>query len=112
MAAGDILEFTIQPREDDTHTVQNVNLDGARFTFDFYTNKSDGAWYMDVSDDTGGAQVRSIRLVAGIELLYRFRHLNVPPGALWVQSTLAIPADPGLDTWQLGEAKLYYQTTT
>ena len=44
--------------------------------------------------------------------LYRFRYLQVPPGDLFVNSTLSTPADPDLTTWQRGEAKLYYVTTT
>ncbi len=112
MAAGDVLEFVIQPDERMTHTRQTVTLDGSRYTFDFYTDKADGGWYMDVSNDEGEPQVQGIRIVTGVELLYRFRYLQVPPGDLFVNSTLSTPADPDLTTWQRGEAKLYYMTTT
>jgi len=112
MAAGDILEFVVQPLPEMTNIPQTVVLDGARYEFTFYTNKGDDGWYMDIANAEGVAQVQGIRLITGLDLLYRFRYLEVPPGVLFVNDLYGPREDPSLDTWQNQEAALYYQTTT
>lgn len=112
MAAGDILEIIVQPRASDTHTTQTMTLDGIRVRMDFYTNKSDGGWYMDMFDSEGAQMVMGIGLATGLDLLFPYRHLDVPPGVLFVNDHIGALEDPTLDTWQDDQAQLFYQTTT
>lgn len=112
MAAGDVLEFVIQPLPDQTHTTQTVVLDGARYDFTFYTSKPSDAWFMDIANAEGVPQVQGIRLITGLDLLYRFQYLDVPPGQLFVNDLYGPKEDPVISSWQDQSAALYYLTTT
>lgn len=112
MAAGDILEIIVQPRADDTHTSQTMTLDGVRFRMDFYTNKADGCWYIDLYDSQDNPMVIGIGMVTGLDILFPYRYLPVPSGVLFVNDHLGEKEDPGLTTFEQDQAQLYYQTTT
>jgi hypothetical protein len=112
MAAGDIIEIVVQAREDDTHTSQSLTLDGARFRIDFYTNKSDGCWYLDLFDSEDAPMVLGIGLVTGLDLLFPYRYLPVPSGVLFVNDHIGERQDPTLNSFFEDEMNLYYQTTT
>jgi hypothetical protein len=105
-----IQEITVQFREDETHTSQTLTLDGVRFRLDTYTNKADGAWYLDIFDGDGVALVQGIALVTGLDLLFPYRHLDVPVGLLFINDHEGERTDPGLDSFFQREAALYYQT--
>lgn len=105
-----IQEITVQFREFETHTSQTLTLDGVRFRLDTYTNKADGAWYLDIFDGEGDALVQGLALVTGLDLLFPYRYLAVPPGILFVNDHEGEREDPGLDTFFDRGAALYYQT--
>ncbi len=104
------VEITVQFREDETHTVQRVTLDDVSVRLDTYTNKADGCWYMDLYDGDDNPLVQGIALVTGLDLLFPYRYLDVPPGALFVNDHIPPREDPGLDTFFQREAALYYET--
>ena len=105
-------EITVQFRADETHTSQTVTLDGVRFVLDTYTNRADGCWYMDLRDGEGNPLVLGIAIVTGLDLLFPYRHLDVPPGPLFVNDHEGERTDPGLDAFLNQSAALYYQTVT
>lgn len=105
-----IQEITVQFREDETHTSQTLTLDGIRFRLDTYTNKADGCWYMDLFDGDGAPLIQGIALVTGLDLLFPYRYLDVPPGILFVNDHEGERTDPGLSAFLDKEAALYYQT--
>ena len=105
-----IQEITVQFREDETHTSQTLTLDRVRFRLDTYTNKSDGSWYLDIFDGDGVALVQGIALATGLDLLFPYRHLDVPAGALFVNDHAGVREDPGLTTFFQEGAALYYET--
>jgi hypothetical protein len=105
-----IQEITVQFREDETHTSQTLTLDGVRFRLDTYTNRSDGSWYLDLYDEDEVALILGIALVTGLDLLFPYRYLDVPPGVLFVNDLVGPTEDPGLDTFISKGAALYYQT--
>ena len=105
-----IQEITVQFRADETHASQTLTLDGVRFRLDTYTNKADGAWYMDLYDEDNVALVQGIAIVTGLDLLFPYRYLDVPPGILFVNDQDGPQEDPTLSTFLDEEAALYYQT--
>jgi hypothetical protein len=105
-----IEEITVQFREDETHTSQTLTLDRVRFRLDTYTNKADGSWYLDIFDGDGVALVQGIALVTGLDLLFPYRYLDVPAGALFVNDHEGDRTDPGLTTFFDRGAALYYET--
>lgn len=106
-----LLEITVQPTENVTHFVTSVVLEERRYTFDFYTNTSDGAWYFDLANDDETAVIKGIGLANGIDLLYLYRHLDLPPGALFIFDKGLEGADPDLRAFVDDRAALYYLTS-
>jgi hypothetical protein len=105
-----IIEISPQLREQDTHTRQNVTLEGVRVRIDTYTNKVDGLWYHDVYDADGAAIFLGVRLTAGIDLWFPYRYnTGLPPGVLFIADHDSPFLDPGLDSFQDREASLWYQ---
>ena len=102
-----IVHITPQFRKEDKHTSQTLTLDGVRFRLDTYTNRADLSWYMDLFDEQGAALLQGIALVAGLDLLYPYRYLDVPAGILFVHSTPL--QDPGLDSFDDEDVALLYQ---
>lgn len=108
-----LLEITVQPDDSVSHfrtTVLLPELDATlkRWTFDFYTNTADGAWYFDLENDGGEVAIRGIGLANGINLLYPYRYLDLPPGSLFVRDKGLEGADPDLQSFADGRAALYY----
>jgi len=111
-----VLEIQVQFNES-TNASQTLTLDDVRFRLDTYTNKADSSWYMDIFDDEGVALVQGIALVSGLDLLFPYRYLDVPPGALFLNSQTDVVQDPTLDSFQSADSALYYnevgtETTT
>jgi hypothetical protein len=104
-----IIEITVQFRKEDKHTSQTQTLDGVRFQLETYTNRADNSWYMNILDTEGNALVVGIALATGLDLLYPYRHLDVPAGVLFVNDLDGPRTDPGLDSFIDREAALYYQ---
>ena len=105
-----ILEITVQFRKDETHASQTLTLDGVRFRLDTYTNKADNSWYFDLYDEDDVALVQGVAFATGLDLLYPYRYLDVPPGILFINDQEGPREDPTLDTFLDEEAALYYQT--
>jgi hypothetical protein len=92
-----------------------VLLEGRRYAFSFYTNKLSGdagAWFFDVLNPVDlSVAVGGIGLAIGLSLLYPYRYKGVsiiPPGTLYVQDIAGRMADPALETFELGQARLLY----
>jgi len=102
-----LLEITVQPTGTETHHVQTVQLDGQSCQLTTYTNGVDGYWYLDIQDATGDV-VRGLGLSSGVDLLYPYRHLDLPPGPLWVHDKGLGGADPRTDDFAAGRAALFY----
>ncbi len=102
-----LLEITVQPTGTETHHVQTVQLDGRPWQLTTYTNGVDGGWHLDVESDSGDV-VRGLGLASGVDLLYPYRHLDMPEGPLWVHDKGLDGADPGLEDFAAGRAALYY----
>lgn len=98
-----LIAINPQPTGSESHWDTTVVLDGQRVRFAFYTNRVDGAWHLDIENDDGSAAVRGIGLVGGVDLLYRFRYLALPPGPLWLEG------DEDLDAFAEKRARLLYQ---
>jgi hypothetical protein len=105
-----IIQITPQFRKIDTHTSQTLDLDGVRFRLDTYTNKNDGRWYFDVFSDSDVALVQGVGVVTGLDLLFPYHYLPIPPGVLFVQDQSGKPyLDPELDDFIQGDMALFYQ---
>lgn len=102
------LEIPVQPTGTETHYETSVVLDGGRYRFAFYTNAVDEGWYLDIENDDGTSKVRGVAMVLGIDLLFPYRHLDLPPGPLWVQDRGLAGADPDIEAFGDGRAALYY----
>lgn len=79
-----LFELTVQPRADVSHFRASVVLERRRYHFRFYTQAIDDGWAFDVTNDDESAVVRGVAIVAGVDLLYPYQHLDVPPGQLFV----------------------------
>lgn len=109
---GTPLIITVQPTPETTHYVSTVTLEQARYNFEFYSNAVTQGWAFDLSNDGGTSVARGIALTAGIDLLYPYRHLDFPPGQLYVRDKGLNGADPGLTSFIDGTAALYYLEST
>ncbi len=108
-----LVEIIVQPDETVSHFRTTVLLNDAsgdpeRWTFDFYTNTSDGAWYFDLESDDGAVSIKGIGLSNGLNLLFPYRHLNLPPGSLFIRDKGLFGADPDLRAFTDNRASLYY----
>lgn len=105
-----IIEIFPQVRETQTHRSQTQRLDDVLVQIDTYTNRFDGAWYLDLFDDEGVPIVQGLALVTQVDLLYPYRaNAGVPPGILFVASKNREFSDPGLESFNDKDHALYYQ---
>jgi hypothetical protein len=102
------LEISVQPRGQETHYRTAVILEQRRYVFDFYTNSVDGAWYFDLQNDDASSVARGLPLAAGVNLLFPYRHLDFPPGVLWIFDKGLNGNDPDLEAFVEGRASLFY----
>lgn len=108
-----MLAITVQPNASVSHfrtTVLLPDADGSRnrWTFDFYTNTADNSWYFDLENDGGSVSIKGVGLANGFNLLYPYRYLDLPPGALFIRDKGLDGADPDVDAFSEGRAALYY----
>jgi hypothetical protein len=88
-------------------TTQRVELDGLVYTMRLLWSERGECWHLDLSDADGARIVSGIRMVTGFPLLYRFRHLGVPPGELYFFDLQDAGGQPTLE--DMGERfRLYY----
>lgn len=103
-----VIELTVQPNADVSHFNYSVTLESARYSFAFYTNTVDGGWFMDLASEDDTSIARGIALANGINLLFPYRHLDFPPGVLYIKDKGLNGADPDLSAFAEGRAALYY----
>lgn len=101
------LIITVQPTGVETHYDQSVLLDERIWKIATYTNGVDGKWYFDIESDTGDV-VRGLGLANGVELLFPYRHLDMPTGDLYLKDKGLGGADPSADDFAQGLVELYY----
>jgi len=106
-----ILQITTQFRSE-THSSQRITLDGVRARFDFFTNKQDKSWYLDLFDGDDNQLVMGIALATGLDILFPYRYLDLPPGKLFINDHIPPFTDPVLDSFSENQAALYYETVT
>jgi hypothetical protein len=94
---------------DDGNNPQTLELDGVLITFECYTNKFDGSWYIDFYSVDGTLLIAGVAIVAGLDLWYPYRYkVGIPPGQLFVLSQTGTVKDPTLTTFADAEAILAY----
>lgn len=104
-----IREVIPQFNADETHTSQTVTLDDVTVRLDTYTVRPRDGWALDLYDSDGVPLVQGIALVTGLDLLFPYRHLDVPPGPLFVGYHEQPVADPAEPDFLERRASLYYQ---
>ena len=104
-----ILEIPVQPGANVTSRIAVHTLDRKRYTFRFYTNTVDQRWYFNLQNADASASIFGIAITVGPNLLYPFRHLDLPQGRLFVRDRGLGGSDPNLESFGLGLAALYYQ---
>lgn len=102
------LELQVQPTGTETHHVAAFELEQARYVFTFYTNAVDGGWYLDIENDDASSVVRGIALAVGVNILFPYRHLDLPPGILQIEDKELDGSDPDLLAFAEGRAALWY----
>ena len=104
-----VLRINVQPTGTETHHRSTVLLDGRRWALRLYTNGVDFGWYLDVANDDASALVRGLAVVGGVDLLAPYRHLDLPPGPLWVAPAAARAiTDPTVDDFAGARHQLLY----
>jgi hypothetical protein len=98
--------LTVQPRGDVSHLRAEEVLENRIWFFDWYTNAVDDSWMMDIESD-GGDVVKGIPAGVALDLLAPYRHLDVPPGVLFVQTQTG--RDPRVSDFADGIAVAYYR---
>jgi hypothetical protein len=89
------------------NTTQRVELDGVVYTLRLLWSQRGECWHMDLADADGVAILSGIRMVTCFPLLYRFRHLAVPPGELYLFDLRDQAGLPTLE--EMGDRyRLYY----
>ena len=81
--------------------VLRKQLDGVFYRFLYRWNLRAGAWYLDIGNDSGQAQVRGVKVCLGADKLRAYKYRDVPQGDLRVIDSTGTGTEP---TWRdLGE---------
>lgn len=89
------------------NTTQRVELDGVVYTLRLLWSERGKAWHLDIADAEVVPILSGLRLVTSFPLLYRFRHLPLPPGELYFFDLKDQGGTPTLE--EMGERyRLYY----
>jgi hypothetical protein len=102
------IQINPQPTGVETHHSASVILEQRRYSFEWYTNAVDGGWYFDLANDGGSSVARGIAMAVGVNLLFPYRHLDFPPGALFIFDKGLNGRDPDLEAFRDGRAALLY----
>ena len=106
-----VIEIQVQPAEGVSRFETSIVLEQVRYTFAFYTITERDGWAFDLTDDTQTLLLAGIGLTGGVDLLYPYRYLPVPPGALFVNDQALTRADPTIDGFASESVALYYVTS-
>jgi len=98
----------VQPSGTETRYEAAVVLERRRWRFAFFTNTTDDAWYFDLRADDGSPLVLGLGLSLGVDLLAPYRHLDVPPGFLFVVDQGLGGRDPDVAAFAEQRAALLY----
>lgn len=106
-----LLTLTVQPTRDVTKFVTSVELEtGQVWRLTFLTNKYADNWTVNLSAADGTPIVTGLVLAVGVDLFFPYRHLDVPPGSMWVQRTDVQGSDPAVNTFEEENGILFYLT--
>jgi len=89
---------------------EEVTLEGTPYIFIFNWNSRFSFWTMSIYDRSNTLLLGSVKLVAGINLLKLFPETAIPPGALYVLSTLRTGSDIAFDDFTNERCLLLYVT--
>lgn len=103
-----VLDITPAITETTTNVAVIVDLDGLTYRLDLKTNKRADAWTLDIYDGQGGPLVLGLHLAAGVDMLYPYRSLAVPPGKMYVSPRGETYGDPVIASFAAGTHALYY----
>lgn len=106
-----VIQIQVQPTPSTSRFETSIVLEGERYRFAFYTNTFDDAWYFDLTDDAEQLLVAGIGLSSGVDLLFPYRYLPVPPGVLFINDQAQIRRDPRVDSFSEKAVELYYVTS-
>ena len=93
-----VITLPAQPTATATHADLAVRIGLRRWLFSFYAAAgADGElqWYFDLAVVPGAPILAGIGLAVGLDLLFPYRHLDVPPGPLFVRGPSADPTERG-----------------
>lgn len=93
----------VQPRADISHYRAQERFEGRVYQLDWYTNAVDGGWWLGVVTPDG-FRIPSVPVVARLDLLDPYRHLDVPAGIIFVEAD----RDPRIGDFIAGLANAYY----
>ena len=102
------LEIVVQPTGAETHFEFSTVIEEQRYKFAFYTNTIVSGWYFDLENDDGTSRIRGVALAVGANLLFPYRHLDFPPGTLYIFDKDLNGNDPDLNAFKEGRAALFY----
>jgi hypothetical protein len=103
----ELISLPVQPDHKVTHFDATIRLGDRAWFFSFYTN-SEGGWFMNIGTDPSTPVIAGIGIATGLDLLFPFRHLDVPPGPLWVLDRNNSDADPDDTGFADGRYSLVY----
>lgn len=101
-----VLRLTVQARPGQPRNTRRDELDGRIWSLSWYTSEPDDTWYLDLVSD-GGEAIYAIPVSPWIDMLAPYRAVDVPPGALWCQTTHG--RAPRQDDFSAGRAVVYYE---
>jgi hypothetical protein len=89
--------------EDPFYTI-TMTLDGQPYVFDFRFNQREESWYVSISLEDGTELTKGIKILCGVDLLWRCVDHRKPPGLLTaISSAEGDKTHPRLD--ELGPGK-------
>jgi len=96
----------IRQNQERRRFTQEITLGGIRVRLQVIPCQLTDRWYVSILDLDGNVLIGSIACVPGVNLLYPYRHLDIPQGALYCHSTDREP--PTFSTLDV-TARIYYQ---
>ena len=101
-----IIPVTNEPESTATYSLEGVN-----YGFGFRYNERAGAWFFDLSTDTGTALVTGRKVVVS-SMLFGWREVNdnMPPGVLFALDTSDQNLDPTLEDFGTRVVLVYLES--
>ena len=102
----DHIRLVVQPRPEDDHVTASETLDGRQWQITWYASRLEDAWFFNITSDVGET---IYGVPVGVGVLPLYKHAaggDVPPGALFFQTTHG--RDPRVDDFAKGKAIACY----